>query len=567
MDTEHTHDLSDQGIHQFRIERGADVRGSDGVLGTVEQLVVDRESGQPRSLVLRGNDGSNFELPYNLITAADSEGVDVSIGKTDLERVSRPYTPDLYVPVDEGVAVSPRLVAVGDTDEPVITQIESDAVEISAPTQDASSRSERAETAAAAALEDGPTVIMGQTSGTTPDESQALGADISQPDVIVLEGVSEAKLLATSESALAATDDMTSPMLGRGFPPDGDHVTPSGESSLANMLATGILLGTAAAGITYLIVRQRQRRPALAHRGARGRLAVLRGTTASSLDNVRAAAAGQVPAVRTQMRQATASVARWLPVAGAAIGGLRAAIANRSATLRPTLADAWDGVGERTSDLRSQVRMRANRASDALSDALPARGAVASALASSAQTLAASGKQLGKQLTESTAGMQRAAKRQVATATDRTASRVAIAQTRAAQTRRAAALGARRVGRRMRWFRRGMVAGAVWGILYAPEPGLETRTRVAKVLSRIPGLDTLVGRPTASRSRLASTSTRGAHVGATGPRPRDPSLAGERLVGESGPHTPSVESVSEEPMRVPPMPDTAPDEISRITGV
>lgn len=607
LDTDHTQELADQGLQQYRIERGAEVLGTDGVLGTLEQVVVDRDTGQPRSLVLHGTDGSNFELPYDLIAAADERGVEVSIGRTDLQRVARPYTPDLYVPVEEGMAVPPGQVAQMDTDEPVITHIESDAVEITTSLHDENHGGEPLTSASPSGIADQPTVILGPRIGSAPDlaasapseqtpaidelptvpvEASEMSAattplDTSEslgmatplapaaltPDVLPLDAATDTSVSAVPESDSVAPDIISPPVFTGEYLPEGDFVSRSGGLNVAGIVATGILLGTFAAGATYLLVRQRQRRASRAFGQVPGRLADLRDATASTLKSARATASRQVPAARPQLRQASNLAKNWLPTASAALEDLRDELVDRSAALGPMLADAWSDLSDRATEFGTLLRTQATRAGGTVSDTLPGRAATLSTIADGAQTLAASGKQLGKQLVDSAASMQNAARRQMASTSEMTAAKAAAAQAKAERQRQVAARKARRFGRRVRWFQRGLVAGALWAIFYAPEPGSELRAKIAGTASRIPGLDSLVGENAASTIRSWSTSTRGAHVGGTGPRPRDTSLAGDTLVGGPGTHTSLLEPTSEAPLQPPLTLDTAPDEVTGIAGL
>jgi hypothetical protein len=129
--------------------------------------------------------------------------------------------------------------------------------------------------------------------------------------------------------------------------------------------------------------------------------------------------------------------------------------------------------------------------------------------------------------------------------------------TRAAQTHRAAALRALRLRRRMRWFRRGILAGAVWGLLYAPAPGRESRAWVASALRRIPGLSDLI------RQRATPSSL----VGGTGPHPRSPDLPESATRGASGIRTAPPELTSEEPPLPPPMPEGLLDDVPGATSL
>lgn len=139
MALHNTPDSSEANIVQYRIERGAEAVGSDGPLGTVEQIVVDRESGELRALIIRGADGgSEFELPAEHVQRATGDHVYLDVGRTDIARepdLATPYDPSQYVPVYQGETTSPGEASrtAMDTDHPVVTEVEDNAAEIVAP--------------------------------------------------------------------------------------------------------------------------------------------------------------------------------------------------------------------------------------------------------------------------------------------------------------------------------------------------------------------------------------------------------------------------------------------------
>src|SRR5215469_4194337 len=99
---------SDAHLVQFRIERGATALGTDGALGSVEQIVVDRETGELRALIVRSNTGEGeFELPAIHVSRATGDKVYLDIGRTDLAQhpdLAHPYNPQAYAPVYRGSA-------------------------------------------------------------------------------------------------------------------------------------------------------------------------------------------------------------------------------------------------------------------------------------------------------------------------------------------------------------------------------------------------------------------------------------------------------------------------------
>jgi hypothetical protein len=122
-----------------RIRRGARAIGSDGDLGSVQQIVVDQDTGELRGIVVqRTRDGAEFEIPVDAVTRATGREVQFSLAQTDLDRrpdVARPYNPDHYVAVQPG-NTAPRIQAANtarDTSHPVVTSVGQDAADLVAP--------------------------------------------------------------------------------------------------------------------------------------------------------------------------------------------------------------------------------------------------------------------------------------------------------------------------------------------------------------------------------------------------------------------------------------------------
>ena len=126
----------DVNVVQSRIERGAAAMGTDGRIGSVEQIVVERESGQLLSLVIR-EDASDieFELPASHVRRATGDHVYLDISRADLAshpEMTTPYHPEQYVPVYHGDIVPPGVasrVASG-RERPVIMDVEENAAAI-----------------------------------------------------------------------------------------------------------------------------------------------------------------------------------------------------------------------------------------------------------------------------------------------------------------------------------------------------------------------------------------------------------------------------------------------------
>lgn len=131
--------MSGMSLSRFRIERGAAVIGTDDQIGTVEQIVVDRDSGELRSMIVRSPDGVvEFELDARHIERSTGEHVYVNVGRADIAthpELVRPYDPAQYIPVNQGEATSAEdasRTALA-TEHPIVTDVEANAAELVAP--------------------------------------------------------------------------------------------------------------------------------------------------------------------------------------------------------------------------------------------------------------------------------------------------------------------------------------------------------------------------------------------------------------------------------------------------
>lgn len=129
------HTPGDSHVVQLRIERGAVAEAIDGPVGTIEQIIVDRASGQVSALVIRGSDtDTEFELPTRYIDAAHSTGEHIRLQLSrrelaDNPEMTRPYNPSQYSPVYQGEAVPPAAAnrVAAEFQQPVVTDVEEDA--------------------------------------------------------------------------------------------------------------------------------------------------------------------------------------------------------------------------------------------------------------------------------------------------------------------------------------------------------------------------------------------------------------------------------------------------------
>lgn len=135
MAPQNTPNSGDSRVVQLRIERGAVAEATDGPVGTIEQIVVDRTTGQVSALVIRASDNdTEFELPARYIDVAESTGdhVRLELSRRDFTsnpEMARPYNPEQYTPVYQGEAMpesaANRMAA--ESDRPVVTDVEANA--------------------------------------------------------------------------------------------------------------------------------------------------------------------------------------------------------------------------------------------------------------------------------------------------------------------------------------------------------------------------------------------------------------------------------------------------------
>ena len=561
MDTEHTQDLTGEGLQQFRIERGAQALGTDGPLGTVQQVVVDRETGELQSLVVRGEAGMDYELPADSVETATGDEVRLSIGRKDLAArpsLAQPYNPDLYSEVETGQVVPPGEAAEMAQDSPVLTNIESDAVDVMAPASGPDSGASA-----------GPDSLGGTRDAATlaeePDEMTDVEAVIipgsvpGEADVFI---AGPASMAGAGEMAPTA-GDMWTPTRG---PQGADERGPGGRAVMSALGGVGVLLLTAGAIATYLVLRRNQQRATLSARAQRQASAAAARATALR-DTVRAQGSARwadlSARAREQQRLLRIRANDWLPIAAASLAAL------------------WGRTRARGNLLGQTMRLRARQTASATSDTLaatPSARQVGSRMSDRTNLLgnrlADMAGQLQQQVRPGDNWRQlrgqmrtRAAWRRMRRAPERSAGALRQLTDRAARTnadtvkaakqaaakagkqaqqaRDTARRGVRRARRRARWFRNGIVAGAVGGILYAPKPGRETRATLSTTLRRIPGMDTLIG-PSSTMS-------------GTGPRPESP---GARATWRGGETTPSnLGTMSEQPGTMPLATDLTPDDL------
>ncbi|HLZ21341.1 MAG TPA: hypothetical protein VKQ30_04380 [Ktedonobacterales bacterium] len=148
MGVQKTRGDGDVNVVQFRIVRGAEAMSTDGRIGVVEQIVVDRTSGQLLSLVIRGDESNTeFEMPASHVRSAMGDRVYLDVSRADLmdhPEMTSPYNPARYVPVYQGDALPPGVASrvAAEQEKPIITDVEENAAKLVAPGVTAASQGE-----------------------------------------------------------------------------------------------------------------------------------------------------------------------------------------------------------------------------------------------------------------------------------------------------------------------------------------------------------------------------------------------------------------------------------------
>ncbi len=131
---------SETNLVRYPYRRGAKLVGADGqMVGTLEQLVVDRDSGVLRSLIVRSADGAReFELPEEHVSQNEGDTVRLSVGADELAanpELARPYNPREFQPVPPGEpAGHNRASRVAlQTGQPVVASVGDNAADVVAP--------------------------------------------------------------------------------------------------------------------------------------------------------------------------------------------------------------------------------------------------------------------------------------------------------------------------------------------------------------------------------------------------------------------------------------------------
>lgn len=180
----------DTGLEQLQIHRGAQVEATDGVVGTVEQIVMDRNTGELRAFVIRSADGhSEFELPATYMQRSTGEHVYLDLSKEQIANnpgLARPYDPNQYMPVYEGqMEPTPAATEIAhETGRPIVTDVETNSAQVVAPvTSEELPRNETPLTATQAVLSPNQAQPVGpQDTGGAPTHRAAPGSAAAVPN-------------------------------------------------------------------------------------------------------------------------------------------------------------------------------------------------------------------------------------------------------------------------------------------------------------------------------------------------------------------------------------------------
>jgi gas vesicle protein len=499
-------------VVQFRIERGALAMGTDEALGTVEQIVVDRETGELRALIVRSNAGDGeFELPANHVMRATGDHVYLDIGRSDLAShpdLANPYNPLQYVPVYQNPPApgdEATRTAIS-TEHPVVTGVEEDAAELVAPetaTADANTMPLPFGGAAPEAGEQGPV----DERVTAPTES---AAQTTQP----LRDGGVSRPTDSPPSARAADSDIDAgqpavqigPTIGQGgstAPSVASSTTPESTGALIGRRPSTSGMGANASVPAADEFEYEQGRPeetdperaspragmaeAFREAGSRPSAVLDDQLTAAEADEATTALNGMEaprpldrgdrpgsgPISMLDTVPAAATLSGTTPPDQAATAeppmpgvGSRMTVQLPQRPREPShstlLAAAGLGASIGLGILLRQRTSRNQRTQRARRQARESARAARSQATETIQSMGSALQQVGEQARQATT--QAAASTQMA----------------AGHTRRAA----KRIARRGRWFRRGLMLGSALALLFAPEPGAELREQIASRLQR-----------------------------------------------------------------------------------
>ncbi len=517
-----------QPLSAAHLERGMAAVGPDGPFGTIEQIVVERGTGALLSLIIRGTDsGAEFELPAKHVdsTRTTARQVFFDIGRADLAKqpgLAAPYDPDQYVPVYRGeVAPHEQAARVAmEQSQPVVTDVEQNAAEVILPeTPDAATTrplrrtderattprgetgpapmrregmAERGQPAAAPARQPSTQQsTTGELVGGKPSTS-GMGSASSVPAGTAAD---QPRVTMRRDSTAAPEDrgyeDRSRDVRATGETTDVLPVNPSPQAIQSQEVADQLIKPDELPGGSRTPDRELYKNP---QKPLADRMDSSGQTTWSTPANIPepqpdrtgAAVVGEQLPVGATLGEPTQTVppralrglglehepaaGGWLArlttpltlglaglgLGGGALIGVLAAIRQRrtspsykAKSLVSNLADAASGAAEQARSLIGQ-----------------SSGSTSSTVDDAKQAVAKAAAQLSKQAQPTLQDTAKQAKKQ--------------AQKSATRTGRAVRKGTKRTARRARWFRNGLVIGAVSAVLFAPESGAAVREQLAR---------------------------------------------------------------------------------------
>lgn len=453
-------------VVRHHIERGDVAKGSDGApIGTVVQLVIDRDSGQPNAIVIRSSESSaELELPWSHIVDTAGNQVQLNVKGSDIASVARRFDPAQYVPVDTGETVPPAqadTIAQGEG-HPVVTSVESDAVELVEPQLTPDEATRPYATLPPSNLKRTAPLRPEPTPPTQPLASESQGASAEEREVKTETErktmkpapnpppvepsplpSTEGELVGGKPSTSGTGDSSTVPTPGTERSDEGLNAP---EESLADLAAP-----TSSAGWPEVLMSTH---PVADMASVRTPLGTGQPASATPVSQF----GGKVQQISAKMQQ----TARQATTTAQQTSRRAAKTAQqRTQRARQTIAERWNSplmLGGAATGLVAgavigvTVVMRQRRAS------------AARATTATAQTGA------GSLLQQAQASAQGVA---------------VTAQETAARTSLQAKRSARRAARRFRWFRNGLLLGSILGILFAPEAGVELRTQLTNRVEQL----------------------------------------------------------------------------------
>lgn len=473
----------DTGVVQFRIERGAEAMASDGRIGIVEQIVVDRTNGQLLALVIRGEEtNTEFEMPASHVLRATGNHVYLDISRTELmshPEMTTPYDPEQYVPVYQGDAMPPGVASrvAAEHEKPVITDVEENAARLVAPD---SGPIRRVDERAAASLASSTTWTPGEEAvseaDTVPTVKLSRAGEAGQTPTDWDEAVG-AEERPVPEPQPSATPETTGPLMG-GKPSTGGMGTASSVPRETDPALDTV--PTSSNLPPYTTEHEAEAQPPTPNLAPESDEAPTKGTTnaSTSPQSLPLTQAAVAPEATTSIPLEGPEPEALLP----APPPLRmTAPARQLANLRDHLPDLllnmarapelWILGGSLGAGIIGGIVMRRRGvASSTATTARQAKGAAGSMLDQAQNRLHEAQSRTGSKTSN---------------ITDKTGDRLNQAKRNTDRTRQQAKKAARRSARRGRWFRRGLLLGGASAVLFAPRRGEETRTQLRSTWERL----------------------------------------------------------------------------------